>query len=131
MKNKDIISTIYGLTEIMVQQEEEIKKDPGIKRIPIKIAYGISKNKKMLEEENKTFVDELRKLNNEYGLDFDEKGNISLVGLDNDKRVEYANKLTELQNIDVNVNIHRVSVDDFGEYTPSIKQLDILSFMLD
>lgn len=131
MKNKDIISTIYGLTEIMVQQEEEIKKDPSIKRIPIKIAYGISKNKKMLEEENKTFVDELRKLNDEYGLDFDEKGNIPLVGLDNDKRVEYANKLTELQNIDVNVNIHKVTVDDFGEYTPSIKQLDILSFMLD
>lgn len=131
MTNREIISSIYALDKLTKEQEEAIKKEPTLKRMPIKVTYGIDRNKKLLANEHKIFLDELQKLNEVYGLKIDDKGMISLADLSVEQREEYSHKLVELQEIDVNVNIHKISIDDFGAYEPTLKELEVLSFMIE
>lgn len=131
MTNREIISNIYGLDKLTKEQEEAIKKEPTLKRMPIKVTYGIDRNKKKLAVEHEEFSNQLKKLNEVYGLKIDEKGMISLASLSDEQREEYASKLVELQEIDVKVDLHMISIDDFGAYEPTLRELEILSFMIE
>ena len=131
MKNREIVAAIIGLDELKKTQEEALKKEPSLQKYPIKVTHAISKNKKMLEEDHKTFIECVDELNKKYGVAFDQEGRIELTKLPEQEREEYSKELKELQDIEVNVDIHKINIEMFGTYEPSLKELDVLSFMIE
>ena len=102
----------------------------GKKVMPLKVSFAITRNNKIFEEEYKTYLEELGKLNNMYEVVVD-NGRIDLENLSEEKREEYFEKIEELLEIEIEVTVQKVKEEDFGSYEPSLKELDLLGFMLD
>lgn len=99
--------------------------------MPLKVSFTISRAMKILENEYKTYIEELQKVNNSYSITIDEEGKLNLAHLSEEQRIEYFDKVEELLEIEIDINIPKVKEEDFGSYEPTFKELDLLNFMLD
>ena len=131
MKNREIIAYLNGLIEITNNQDEAIKKEPSIKRFPAKVSFAINKNKKKLTEEYKTYLETLQEINKNYNLAMNPDGRVELASLDEELRKKYLEELNSLQDVSVEVEVHKINEAAFGDYEPTLKELEALDFMLE
>ena len=104
------------------------------KEMDYKMALKISRNLREFEKYYEEYRDELAKLQNEY-VDRDEEGNP--IQIENGFKIkdgmieEFKNKLTTLDEFEVEVNVHMLREEDFVDLkiTPSI--LMGIDFLID
>ena len=104
------------------------------KEMDYKMALKISRNLREFEKYYEEYRDELAKLQNEY-VDRDEEGNP--IQMENGFKIkdgmveEFKNKLTTLDEFEVEVNVHMLREEDFVDLkiTPSI--LMGIDFLID
>lgn len=131
MKNREIIAYLNGLIEVTNNQDEAIKKDPSIRRFPAKVSFAINRNKKVLVDEYKTYLETLQGLNEQYGLNMTTEGKIELSSLPEEKKERYIVELNNLQDVDVEIEVHKINEAAFGDYEPTLKELELLDFMFE
>lgn len=115
----------------MLNNIEVLKSDAdGKKVMPLRVSFAITRNKKMLDEEYKVYLEELGRVNKDYEITLD-NGMLNIEHLSEEKREEYFEKIEELLEIEIEVTVQKVKEEDFGSYEPTLKELDLLGFMLD
>ena len=129
MKNREIIAYLNGLIEVTNNQDDAIKKDPSIRRFPAKVSFAINRNKKVLIEEYKTYLETLQGLNEQYNLNMTKEGKVELSSLPVKDKDKYIAELNSLQDVNVEVDIHKINEAAFGDYEPTLKELELLDFM--
>lgn len=88
--------------------------------LPLKVAYKLNKIRKAVEKESEFYADKFQEIVHTYAkiddngeIVFSEDGSQILI---KDGMVEECNKaLTELQNLEVQIENYNLSIDDFGE----------------
>lgn len=131
MKNREIIAYLNGLIEVTNNQGDAIKKDPSIRRFPAKVSFAINRNKKVLIEEYKTYLETLQGLNKQYDLNMTTEGKVELSSLPVKDKDKYIAELNSLQDVNVEVDIHKINEAAFGDYEPTLKELELLDFMFE
>lgn len=102
MTNQEIITHLNSLNEFT--------KD----KIPVKLSYAIAKNIKTMLSEYKIFSEQRNNIMEECKDDPDEQNK----------------KLSELLNIDVNIDIHMVDFSDIEGIELSVKDASTIEFMV-
>jgi predicted RNA-binding protein with RPS1 domain len=110
--NKQIIDSYNALTSL---QEVEL---------PISASFKLTKNKKALEEAYQPYDIEFKKLDEKFPVKEDGNGGKY-------REQEFFDSVSELQKIEVDVDIEVIPVDSFGNIQISIHQLESIQFMLD
>lgn len=131
MKYREMISAISNINVITIKQEETLKKNPELAKMPIGVADAINRNKKALMKEYENYTDSLKILNEKYGVMPNANGDIELVNLSDDDKKKYCVELDELLNVSFDIQLKNVTVDMFGNYEPTLRELDMLGFMMD
>ena len=100
--------------------------------MPIVITFAINKNKKAITAAHENYINEgLTVLNQKYNVIVDETGSVNIENLSEEERKEYIAELNKLQDVEVEVEIQKVTQEDFRDYNPTLTELDILSFMIE
>ena len=110
MKNIDIINNINNLNDFINDNKE----------IPAKLGYAISRNLKILINEYNVYDEERKKIIN---------GNIE--DKNEEEKMIINNKLQEILDIDIDVNIHKIDfavVENCNNFTA--KDWFVLGFMI-
>ena len=126
MKNRDIIKNINNLIKLQNEQAEMIKNNPLLPRLPLKISLAINRNKQKMVDEYKIYEKTLNQYLKDNGVI---NGNFTSLELDTQQKLQ--EQINELQNEDVNIDIVKFNEVDFKDYTPTLEELDILSFMIE
>ena len=108
MKNIEIISHINGLQDVITRHAKD--------RLPVKLSYSINKNHKRLMEEYRSYEEEYNKLDDK-SKEMGESGPSS--------------ELKELLEIDVEVDLVKVSINEIRSDILTYEDISILDFMLD
>ncbi|WP_305153814.1 hypothetical protein [uncultured Clostridium sp.] len=124
LKNERIVNSINILGEL------------NNARLPIKVAYAITKNINKIDSELKAYNEEKAKLIDKYGekdkegkLKADEYGNVTLKK----EHIEDWNKdIKELLSIENEIEIHMIQLDDLlnSNYDISPAELSAIEFMI-
>lgn len=131
MKYREMISAITNINIITIEQDKAIKNNPELARMPIGVTDAINRNKKALMKEYDNYTDSLKVLNEKYGVMPNANGDIELGSLSDDDKKKYCVELDELLNVTFDIQLKNISADMFGNYEPTLKELDILGFMMD
>ena len=122
MTNKEILEKVNVLGEI------------SLRKLPVKVSYGIGKNISKVERELKHYNKERQKLIEEYCLKEDD-GTLKITDGNYDidpERLEYFNKeINELQEIEVEMNIHKFNIELLNGYEMSPGDLMCIDFMIE
>jgi hypothetical protein len=111
MKNIEIINNINALNVL-------VEKDMAL---PVKVGYAINRNLKKLIAEYNIFEEERKKI---VPPNYEEK-------TENEKK-EIDVKFNELANIEVDVEIYKINLEDFGVCDSlSARDMLILDFMIE
>jgi len=111
MKNMEIINNINALNVL-------IEKDMAL---PVKVGYAINRNLKKLMAEYSIFEEERKKI---VPTDYEKKTE--------EEKKEIDVKFNELANIEVDVEIYKIRLDDFGTCDSlSARDMLILDFMIE
>lgn len=105
----------------------------GEKKLPQKIGYAITRNLMTLSTDYKYYTDELNKLFKKYE-DYMVKDNdnnviyndIGIPIIEKEKSKDYEEELTDLLNIEIEVNIYTIPIDVFN-YADNVGKYDSLS----
>lgn len=115
MKNVQIVALINGFANFDTS-----------KKMNIKTAYAIMKNKKELSNAIVPYNESLKLLFEKYETTVEEFRNLP------EKELQKLNKeLDELLNIDVDVKIQKIKIEDFGDCDISINDMELLGFMIE
>lgn len=88
--------------------------------LPLKVAYKLNKIRKAVEKESEFYADKFQEIVHTYAK-IDENGEIifsedgSQILIKDGMVEECNNALTELQNLEVQIENYNLSIDDFGE----------------
>ncbi|EPB8258608.1 hypothetical protein ACSW9Z_02280 [Clostridium perfringens] len=122
MTNKEILEKVNVLGEI------------SLRKLPVKVSYAIGKNISKVERELKHYNKERQKLIEEYCLKEDD-GTLKITDGNYDidpERLEYFNKeINELQEIEVEMNIHKFNIELLNGYEMSPGELMCIDFMIE
>ena len=122
MTNKEILEKVNVLGEI------------SLRKLPVKVSYAIGKNISKVERELKHYNKERQKLIEEYCLKEDD-GTLKITEGNYDidpKRLEYFNKeINELQEIEVEMDIHKFNIELLNGYEMSPGELMCIDFMIE
>ncbi|ABG83882.1 DUF1617 family protein [Clostridium perfringens] len=122
MTNKEILEKVNVLGEI------------SLRKLPVKVSYAIGKNISKVERELKHYNKERQKLIEEYCLKEDD-GTLKITDGNYDidpERLEYFNKeINELQEIEVEMNIHKFNIELLNGYEMSPGDLMCIDFMIE
>ncbi|GAA0118922.1 hypothetical protein UT300017_11860 [Clostridium sp. CTA-17] len=122
MTNKEILEKVNVLGEI------------SLRKLPVKVSYAIGKNISKVERELKHYNKERQKLIEEYCLkEGDGTLKITEGNYDIDpERLEYFNKeINELQEIEVEMDIHKFNIELLNGYEMSPGELMCIDFMIE
>lgn len=124
LSNERIVNTINVLAEL------------NNAKLPIKLAYAITKNINKINSELKAYNEEKAKLIDKYSekdeegkLKSDEIGNVTLK----EEHIEDWNRdIKELLSIENEVDIHMIQLDDLlnSNYNISPAELSVIDFMI-
>lgn len=126
MKNREIIKNINNLMQLQKDQSELIKKDLSLPRLPLKVVLAINRNKKRMIDEYKTYESTLSQYLAENNTNIN-----SIASLSQEEQTKIMEEINNLQDVDVNIEIAKISECDFGDYIPTLEELDVLSFMIE
>lgn len=109
---------------------QDFFKSVGEQKLPIKTTYKLSKLARRVEEELSFYSTELNKILNEYG----KKENGQFVMLDNNssiaiipgKEQECADKINELQNLEVDFSNFSFSLQEFENLDITLAKFDLI-----
>ena len=122
MTNKEILEKVNVLGEI------------SLRKLPVKVSYAIGKNISKVERELKHYNKERQKLIEEYCLKEDD-GTLKITDGNYDidpERLEYFNKeINELQEIEVEMDIHKFNIELLNGYEMSPGDLMCIDFMIE
>ncbi|EPB8178446.1 hypothetical protein ACRTAO_001107 [Clostridium perfringens] len=122
MTNKEILEKVNVLGEI------------SLRKLPVKVSYAIGKNISKVERELKHYNKERQKLIEEYCLKEDD-GTLKITDGNYDidpERLEYFNKeINELQEIEVEMDIHKFNIELLNGYEMSPGELMCIDFMIE
>ncbi|AOY53365.1 DUF1617 family protein [Clostridium perfringens] len=122
MTNKEILEKVNVLGEI------------SLRKLPVKVSYAIGKNIYKVERELKHYNEERQKLIEEYCLKEDD-GTLKITEGNYDidpERLEYFNKeINELQEIEVEMDIHKFNIELLNGYEMSPGELMCIDFMIE
>ncbi|EHK2402035.1 DUF1617 family protein [Clostridium perfringens] len=122
MTNKEILEKVNVLGEI------------SLRKLPVKVSYAIGKNISKVERELKHYNKERQKLIEEYCLKEDD-GTLKITEGNYDidpERLEYFNKeINELQEIEVEMDIHKFNIELLNGYEMSPGELMCIDFMIE
>ena len=130
MTNKDIINNLNNIS-YLTNWQRDMLKDGNIQPLPVKITFAINKNKKLMENEYNFYIDQLNELNTKYNITFNEDGSINNLNLTDDNLVQYYKEVEQIQSIEIDIKLHKITEEDFGNYSPTLMELDILLFMME
>ena len=104
------------------------------KQLPVKVSYAIAKNMRKLNDLIKIYNDERQKLITKYGIkDENEElavGKDGIVHIKEECMREWAKDNTELFNIEVEVDIHTFSIDNFKGYDMAPSEMMAIEYMI-
>ena len=124
LSNERIVNTINVLGEL------------NNAKLPVKVAYAITKNINKINTELKAYNEEKAKLIDKYGekdkegkLKVDKKGNIPLK---KEHIEDYNRDIKELLSIENEIDIHMINLDDLlnSNYNISPAELSVIDFMI-
>ncbi|EHK2400408.1 DUF1617 family protein [Clostridium perfringens] len=122
MTNKEILEKVNVLGELTAR------------KLPVKVSYAIGKNISKVERELKLYNKERQKLIEEYCLKEDD-GTLKITEGNYDidpKRLEDFNKeINELQEIEVEIDIHKFNIELLDGYEMSPGELMCIDFMIE
>ena len=122
MTNKEILEKVNVLGELTAR------------KLPVKVSYAIGKNISKVERELKHYNKERQKLIEEYCLKEDD-GTLKITEGNYDidpKRLEDFNKeINELQEIEVEIDIHKFNIELLDGYEMSPGELMCIDFMIE
>ena len=124
LSNERIVNTINVLAEL------------NNAKLPIKLAYAITKNINKINSELKAYNEEKAKLINKYG-EKDEKGKLNvnengIIPLKEEHIEDYNRDIKELLSIENEIDIHMIQLDDLlnSDYNISPSELMTIDFMI-
>ena len=124
LSNERIVNTINVLGEL------------SNAKLPVKVAYAITKNINKINTELKAYNDEKVKLIDKYAekdgegkLKVDEKG---IIPLKEERIEDYNRDIKELLSIENEIDIHMINLDDLlnSNYNISPADLSAIDFMI-
>lgn len=124
LSNERIVNTINVLGEL------------NNAKLPVKVAYAITKNINKINTELKAYNEEKAKLIDKYGekdkegkLKTDEYGNVTLK---EDYIQDWNKDIAELLSIENEIDIHMINLDDLlnSNYNISPAELSVIDFMI-
>ena len=124
LSNERIVNTINVLGEL------------NNSKLPVKVAYAITKNINKINTELKAYNEEKAKLIDKYGekdkegkLKTDEYGNVTLK---EDYIQDWNKDIAELLSIENEIDIHMINLDDLlnSNYNISPAELSVIDFMI-
>ncbi|AMN31766.1 DUF1617 family protein [Clostridium perfringens] len=122
MTNKEILEKVNVLGELTAR------------KLPVKVSYAIGKNISKVERELKLYNKERQKLIEEYCLKEDD-GTLKITEGNYDidpKRLDDFNKeINELQEIEVEIDIHKFNIELLDGYEMSPGELMCIDFMIE
>lgn len=125
LSNEKVVNTINVLGEL------------NNAKLPVKVAYAITKNINKINSELKAYNEEKAKLIDKYGekdkegkLKVDEKGNIPLK---KEHIEDYNRDIKELLSIENEIDIHMINLDDLLNSNCNISPAGLVAidFMID
>lgn len=113
LKLRQIVESVQGMNALMDS------------KLPVKIAYRLNKlANNQISREIKDYEEQRVKLVKEYG-DKDEAGQVSVS--DPKKLEEFLVKINELQDVDVEIDFERISIESLGDI--AIEPKNIISWL--
>ena len=124
LSNERIVNTINTLGEL------------NNAKLPVKVAYAITKNINKINTELKAYNEEKTKLINKYG-EKDEEGKLKvdengIIHLKEEFIEDYNRDIKELLSIENEIDIHMIQLDDLlnSDYNISPAELMTIDFMI-
>lgn len=142
LKNSEVLSSFNALNQLVNEFEVRTSGD-NPERVPIKLTYAVSKNLKKIAKEAKELEefrrDLLKKVAelDESGTikqEMDEEGNNTgrVVFKSDEDRERFNKDLTELYEEEVQLQLHKVNMDDIDEFgIENYKLIFILDWMFE
>ena len=125
LSNERIVNTINVLGEL------------NNAKLPVKVAYAITKNINKINSELKAYNEEKTKLINKYG-EKDEEGKLKveengIIHLKEEFIEDYNRDIKELLAIENEIDIHMIQLDDLlnSKYDISPAELSAIDFMIE
>lgn len=124
------------LTNERIVDSVDTLKELNNAKLPVKVAYAITKNINKIDNELKAYIEEKSKLIDKYGekdkegkLKIDEKGNIPLK---KEYIEDYNKDIKELLSIENEIDIHMIELYDLlnSNYSISPAELTVIDFMI-
>ena len=124
MKNSEIVRNYIGLIELVNKKE----------KYPVKFSFAITKNLKMLEGLNGDFETERNKYLDQYNVK-DENGepaykSTGRIDIAKEYEKDWQDAVQELLDIDVDINVHKISLSELNGVSISAGDLLSCDFML-
>lgn len=130
MTNKEIINIHNNIRSLE-------NKYPNIFKGNATALFALLRNKRSIEMEMTTYQETYQKLGNEFVTDektepvLDENGNEIDVSIKREYQQEWADRLKELDNIDIDVKIHKVKLEDVAGDDLTFDMLEKIAFMIE
>ncbi|MGU8655284.1 hypothetical protein ACV3RG_16405 [Clostridium perfringens] len=122
MTNKEILEKVGMLGEI------------SNKKLPVKVSYSIGKNISKVERELKHYNKERQKIIVEYCLKEDD-GTLKITDgnydIDPERLEDFNKEINELQEIEVEMDIHKFNIELLNGYEMSPGELICIDFMIE
>ena len=128
MNNFQILIILKRLNEMEAREQKEIERNKDYKRMGVKIVYWITKNKMSLSKAIEAYQKTFKELTDRYKVKTVED---KLKTEDETKQAEFDKELNELLSIEVEVNIVKINIEDFGDCVISQADMDAMNFMIE
>lgn len=129
MKNREIITHINNLEAMAKREKKAIESNQDYRRMNIKVVHKIFVNKRLLKEKIKPYEETLEELTVRFGVKMD-AGGMNIKNLTEEKREKFIRELNELLDIDVDIEVDKLYIEQFGDYDISQEDMAALEFMV-
>lgn len=123
------------LTNKKIANDSLILMEIARKELPIKVSYAIAKNIAKIEKELEIYNSERQKILDKYCVK-DENGK-NKVDENNQLKIQekylkdWEKDIKELQNIDIEIDIHKFKLEELNEYKMTPSELIAIDYMIE
>lgn len=131
MKNREILKNYNTLLARSMNEKKEIEKNKDYQRLPIKVIHAIYTNQIALEKALEPYAKAVIALGNKYNVEMTIFNlNIKRNEIANELVADFDKELKELLDVEVDVDINKISIDSFGDYQISQEDYELIAFMI-
>lgn len=123
------------LTNKKIVNDSTILMEVSRKELPIKVSYALAKNIAKIEKELEIYNSERQKLLDKYCIK-DENGE-NKIDKNNQLKIQekylkdWERDIKELQNIELEIDIHKFKISDLDGYNMSPSELIAINYMIE